>query len=280
VVSNRGLSEIGTVPGKGNTNHDGFVEVSFLNNDKKTNYLYRVGANAIIDLDITSVESSNALTVSMFGGAVYNRVITPPDESLGIVGFDRYTLGYGGGVNLGFEMGRLEVGSGFGYTAVRYEPIPLLVTRGFFNSGYTAEKFDFVELNVLSLPVYVQYSVFMDDRWRAYTNAGASLQVAYETNFYGVFPQDLPTGFARPRREESSFANRYGWFEGGSFRDNSFVTLNLGFGLERIFSKRTSLFIQPTYAHNLGYFSAGMGPTRDRIHSMSVYSGVRVRFRK
>ncbi len=231
---------------------------------------------------IKTPTSPASLVIGAFGGAAYNRVITPPDGDLGIVGFDRYTLGYGGGLALGMDFGRLEVGSGIGYTAVRYEPIPILVTRGSLDQGYTAEKFDFVELDVISLPIYVRYNAIMDKGWKAYATAGASLQVAYETNFYGVFPEGLglPDGLIRPRRGESSFNNRYGWLEGGGFWENSYVTLNLGFGVERAVNQSLGIFVQPTYSHNLGYFSEGMGPTHDRLHTMSVLTGVRLRLRK
>lgn len=230
-----------------------------------------------------NVPSSPAtLVIGAFGGAAYNRVITPPDGDLGIVGYDRYTLGYGGGLALGLDFGRLEVGSGIGYTAVRYDPLPILVTRGSLDQGYTAEKFDFVELDVISLPIYVRYNATMDKGWKAYATAGASLQVAYETNFYGVFPEGLglPEGLIRPRRGESSFNNRYGWLEGGGFWENSYVTLNLGIGVERVINQSLGVFVQPTYSHNLGYFSEGMGPTHDRLHTMSVLTGVRLRLRK
>lgn len=230
-----------------------------------------------------NVPSSPAsLVIGAFGGAAYNRVITPPDGDLGIVGYDRYTLGYGGGLALGLDFGRLEVGSGIGYTAVRYEPLPILVTRGSLDRGYTAEKFDFVELDVINLPIYVRYNAIMDKGWKAYATTGASLQVAYVTNFYGVFPEGLglPDGLIRPRRGESSFNNRYGWLEGGGFWENSYVTLNLGFGVERAINQSLGVFVQSTYSHNLGYFSEGMGPTHDRLHTMSVLTGVRLRLRK
>lgn len=219
------------------------------------------------------------LTVGMFASPTYNRVITPPDHTNDIYGYDRYTLGYGGGISLALDFGSFEFGGGLAYSAIRYDPIPLLVTRGVFNQGYTTEKFDFVELNVLTAPIYARYNVLWNDHWRIYGMAGASLKVAYETNFYGVFPSDLqlPEGLRPTPRRESSFGNRYGWFEGGSFRDNSFVTLDLGMGVERYFSERWSMFVQPTYMHNLGIFTGGMGPTHDRIHSLSILTGVRVR---
>jgi len=231
---------------------------------------------------IKAPASPASLVIGAFGGAAYNRVITPPDGDLGIVGYDRYTLGYGGGLAIGMDFGRLEVGSGIGYTAVRYDPLPILVTRGSLDQGYTAEKFDFVELDVVSLPIYVRYNAIMDKGWKAYAITGASLQVAYETNFYGVFPEGLglPDGLVRPRRGESSFNNRYGWLEGGGFWENSYVTLNLGIGVERVVNQSFSVFLQPTYSHNLGYFSEGMGPTHDRLHTMSVLTGVRLRLRK
>ena len=222
------------------------------------------------------------LNVGMYGDIAYNRIITPPDLDNDITGFDRYSLGYGGGFLIGLKKGALEVGSGVAYHAIRYEPIPLLVTRGFFNQGYTTEKFDFVELNVLSVPLYLQYDLLDNSQWRFYATTGAALNVAYETNFYAVFPEDLglPNGLRPTPRRQSTIGNRFGWFEGGSFRKNSYFTMNVGFGLERTFAERWSMFFQPTYLHNLGYYSDGMGPTHDRIHTMSILTGIRVQVKR
>lgn len=226
--------------------------------------------------------SKTQVYVGMYADIAYNRIITPPDLNNDIIGFDRYSLGYGGGFSLGIRKGSFEIGSGMAYHAIRYEPIPLLVTRGFFNQGYTTEKFDFVELNIISVPLYIQYDLLDKEGWRFYATTGAALNVAYETNFYAVFPEDLglPSGLRPTPRQQSSFGNRFGWFEGGSFRENSYFTLNLGVGLERSFAERWSMFLQPTYLRNLGYYSDGMGPTHDRIHTMSILTGIRVQVKR
>lgn len=252
----------------------------FIDPKRSSLTLHEAGNAALANL-IQSVPRAH-LNVGMYGDIAYNRIITPPDLDNEITGFDRYALGYGGGFLLGLKKGAFEVGSGMAYHAIRYEPIPLLVTRGFFNQGYTTEKFDFVELNVLSVPLYLQYDLLNNSQWRFYTTTGAALNVAYETNFYAVFPEDLglPNGLRPTPRRQSTIGNRFGWFEGGSFRKNSYFTLNLGFGLERTFAERWSMFLQPTYLHNLGYYSDGMGPTHDRIHTMSILTGIRVKVKR
>ncbi|HKK77376.1 MAG TPA: hypothetical protein VJ953_20020, partial [Saprospiraceae bacterium] len=54
--------------------------------------------------------SKAQLNVGMYGDIAYNRIITPPDLQNEITGFDRYSLGYGGGVLLGLKKGALEIG--------------------------------------------------------------------------------------------------------------------------------------------------------------------------
>jgi len=234
---------------------------------------------------------THALSISMYGGVDYNRIITPSQEPSiekngdvtdGYDGFDRFALGYGGGVSMGLGMGRWEVGAGLGYVAKQYAPIPLTFKTGAF-SGYTIEMLQNVELNIINLPIHTRYNFMDRGRWRLYGQLGASMQVAFEANYYVSYPrlEGLPSRVRQTPTQTSVVGDRSdGLFQGGNFWENAYMTANLGLGLERNVADRWSMFFQPTYQHTLGYFTDGIGPTSDRIHTMSVITGIRVRLQQ
>ncbi|MBK7476731.1 MAG: hypothetical protein IPI11_12235 [Haliscomenobacter sp.] len=219
------------------------------------------------------------LNIAMLGGADYNRVMTPPNYEFRIRGFDQYTLGYGGGILLGMEYGRLEIGSGFVYSAKQYTPLPVIFIKGNAQKGFVGEKLQRVQLNLVNLPVYVRYDAIKKDKWRAYVTGGASLQIAMEANYFISPPITLPPPATQTPVIESEIRSltNSGLLEGGPFKENSYVTANLGFGVEHFVSERWSIFTQPTYHQSIGYFSNGLGPNRDRIHTLSLWTGIRVR---
>jgi hypothetical protein len=218
------------------------------------------------------------LNVSMLGSADYNEVMTPPNYLYRIKGSDRYALGYGGGLLFGLEYGRMEIGSGLVYAAKQYRPLPVIFIRGNFQDGYMGESLQTVELNMINLPLYLRYDVLRKDKWRAYFSGGASLQVAFEANYYFAPPTAFPSFLAQTPAGESRLRNRIeGWFQGGPFKENSYVTANMAVGVERFVSERWGVFFQPTYHRSFGYFSNGLGPNLDRIHTFSIWTGIRVR---
>ncbi len=210
----------------------------------------------------------------MFGGPEYNRIITPSDYFLDVETneFDRYELGYSGGVSAGFGLGDWEIQSGFIYTAKEYPSINLLLRHGNSRDGYTVEQFKDVQLNIIQVPLNLRYNIFHYDRWRLYAIAGAALNVATQANYF--------IDKEGSRRSVLSERIENGWLEGGTFRENSFLTGNIGFGFERFVTSRWSFFAQPTYQHTVYSFNHGFGPTNDRMNTLSIYTGIRIRLKR
>ena len=217
------------------------------------------------------------LNVAMLGGADNNRVMTPPNYQFRLKGFDRYTTGYGGGILLGLEYGRMELGSGLVYSAKQYQPLPVIFVKGSNQKGFVANSLESIQLNLVNLPVYLRYDAIRKDKWRAYVTGGASLQIALGANYFISPPITLPAASQTPVVEGELEKPAGGWLEGGSFKENSYITANIGLGLERFVSERWSVFAQPTYHQSIGYFANGLGPNLDRIHTLSLWTGIRVR---
>lgn len=229
--------------------------------------------------------------IGMMGASDYNRIITPPVRvNTDIVSLDRYAIGYSGGITVGFESGRLEVETGFIYTAKRYYPLQVLYIEGSLKDGIFGGGIKQTEFDIVQVPLNFRYNFLSRDRWRIYGLAGASLHLVAQANYYIADLDDYAEenqNFPPPRNggrndnerpeglENQDF--QQGFLEGGNWLDNSYIGVNIGAGIERYMSPRWSLFAQPTYYHSLYYPNQGLGPVSDRIHTMSLFMGVKVR---
>lgn len=246
------------------------------------------GGQEVGEVSFTKNKTGLAFRVGMFGSAEYNHITVPSSEEKKLEEeLQRYAMGYGGGLSLGLETGRFEIETGAIYAARQY-PVGLVYVSGTVGSGLQGRRLEASELNIINVPLHVRYSFLRRGGWRAYALAGASLQVAFQRNYYvteeptyDFLPMQPPPP---PPPGEEPVIDRIrksglGWFEGGTFEENAYLTGNLGIGLERYINPRWSLFVQPTYQHSLQYFRVGLGPNADRINSLSVLFGAKVRLK-
>ena len=225
------------------------------------------------------------LMVSMFGSSDFNHISTPHfDEVTGKSdAIRRNNIGYGGGITLAFHAKKLLVETGLVYHFIKYQQVPNTLQFGSFNRGYFEQKWEEAEINLVQIPLHLQYSLYQRKRWNIYGLAGASLNVAAK-NIFAFQETDLSaTGQRSPNNSvgktiSEQAPNYNGLLEGGDLTTNSYITANFGFGLERYFSYRWSMFIQPVYRYN--FFLDGVGPENDLLHSGSIQIGTKVRLRK
>lgn len=248
---------------------------------------------------ITPLRARGRFSLSMFGGFDYNRVLTPDvliqtttapgGTTLYIPAYDRYTTGYSGGITTAFGKNRWEVETGIIYTVKQYQARPVLYVTGSVSEGFIGEGIRDIEMNVAAIPVQFRYDIVRLNRWKLYGSAGASLQVVMESN-YAVGDQDAfrsknfnpaPSNLDSPGHLRTTGLKTKnldgGWLQGGSFARNSFLTANAALGLEHRLTGRWSVYAQPTYHHSVIYFSQGLGPDSERLHTFSLFSGVRLR---
>ncbi|WP_169433362.1 outer membrane beta-barrel protein [Lewinella cohaerens] len=239
---------------------------------------------------IRPVERKTFLRIGFAGSPDYNRVITPSQEleDGSVVSYDRYSLGYSGGITLGVEHGKWEIETGAMYAVRRYQAIPTVYVTGTLREGYTGLGLRDFELNTVNIPLNFRYNFLLHDKWRMYAQGGASVNLILSANYY-LTDQAEFAGIARnPNANSGSSAldkpeplqNKAltaGWLEGGSFLQNATLYADFGVGLERYMTPNWSMFVQPTYHHSLPLFNDGLGPYRDRIHNFGIGMGVKVR---
>ena len=195
--------------------------------------------------------------------------------------YQRYRYGYGGGFALGFQLKRFLLETGVSYNFISYQQREEANIIGSFARGYIEEQWDDAELNMIQVPLNLQYSFLIKRKWRMYSLTGVSINMALQNNFNFQLEDQDHTASRSISLNESDIANEAslykGIFEGGGLRENSYLTANLGFGLERKFTYRWSLFLQPIYRRH--FLIDGIGPNEDRIHSSSVRFGAKVKIR-
>ncbi len=195
--------------------------------------------------------------------------------------YQRYRYGYGGGFALGFQLKKFLIETGVSYNFVSYQQREEARIIGSFARGYLEEQWDDAELNMVHVPLNIQYSFLVKRKWRMYGLTGVSINMALQNNFNFQLENQEQTSSRSISLNESEIASEAllykGIIEGGGFRENSYLTANLGFGIERKFTYRWSLFLQPIYRRH--FLIEGIGPNEDRIHSSSLRFGAKVKIR-
>lgn len=195
--------------------------------------------------------------------------------------YQRYRSGYGGGFALGFQLKRFLIETGISYNSVSYQQREEARIIGSFARGYVEETWDDAELSMVQVPLNIQYSFLLKRKWRIYSLTGVSINMALQNNYNFQLEDQENTASRSISLNESEIASEAllykGILEGGGFRENSYLTANLGFGVERKFTYRWSLFLQPVYRRH--FLIDGIGPNEDRIHSSSIRFGAKVKIR-
>jgi len=216
----------------------------------------------------------------------FDYIMTAHDNILDIDSYNHSTFGYGAGLSTSVLLGQWELESGFSYAARQYTPRVRNEIIGSVARGFIKLNLDKIQMNVLSIPLNLRYHFNSSlAKTHFYIHGGATLNVATHATYF-VKSESVSAG-RRPTLNETSklieesdtfdkiFSN--GWFEGGSYLENKYYSANLGFGFERKFSARYSVFGQATYSQFLE--NRGLGPNDDRFNSVNFTTGVRALFK-
>lgn len=214
-----------------------------------------------------------------------NFVVSPYDPVFGTPSDTTLAVGYGGGLMVAVHRNRWEWETGLLYTFKRYTPNTPRQLLGSLEY-LIEENFDGIQLDILQVPLHVRHNLWWHPRWSLWMHAGASAHLVlspyYDIRYREVTPllASVPSSEKDPdevleqsRLREKEFP--IGLLQGGSLRDNSWLTLNLGLGVERKLTDRLSLMAQPAIQYDLT--TRGFGPNADRLHALSLWLGMRWR---
>jgi hypothetical protein len=229
------------------------------------------------------------IRVGMYGSPNIDHIINPAGQigDQEIPSLNRYELGYTGGVSLGIGIDRFEVETGLAYTSKRYEPFEVQFVAGNLSKGFSNEAFKFFEYNTLSVPLNIKYDFFVKNNWHLYAYSGGTIHMTAQAFHHigTVTPsdenRDIPGSGERSdfiKELEKRLTN--GIFQGGGFRENTYLSVNAGLGVEKYIGERWSVFTQSNYQHTMGYQKGGLGPFKDVIHTFSISTGLKVRVKR
>ena len=202
------------------------------------------------------------------------------DQFLGIGSLTQKGAGYGSGFSLGFKYGRYEIETGLLYSAKTYHP-NIVDTYGTLGA-YKEKRFNAINLQVLQVPINLRhnYAVLGNGKWHLYAQTGMAMNIILRAQ-YDIPERPQPTSRWIPTDvAATSRLNRIDFNEGilggDSLKDNTFFTFNIGAGADYYLSPRWSIFMQPDVHYH--FSQTRIGPTKDRIHSISLSFGVRTSF--
>lgn len=194
-------------------------------------------------------------------------------EILDIRAFSEKGFGYGIGGTLGFKYGRWEIETGLMYAAKQYDPN--IVDTPKPNAKRT--HFQTVHLQTLHVPVNLRYnySVSGKGKWHLYAQTGAALNVIlraeYDLAEVSSISRSKVNDVTTSRINQIDFNN--GVLGGDGFKNNRFLSISMGAGVERYISPKWSMFIQPDF--NFHFSGNRIGTTEDRINTLSISFGAR-----
>ncbi|GEM_PF-4068881 len=214
-----------------------------------------------------------------------NLVISPYDPVFGIPSDTTIAVGFGVGMSLAWQHNRWEWATGLIYNIKRYTPNTPKQILG--SLGYLIEEnFTGIQLDIVQLPVSIRHQLGWHPRWRTYISAGASAHLVlspfYDIRHREIAPllalvpdseKDPEKILSQSRLREKDFP--VGLLRGGSLRNNSWWTLNMGLGVERQITDRLSIATQSIFTYDVK--KLGFGPNADRVHTLSLLMGLRWR---
>lgn len=191
-------------------------------------------------------------------------------------GYSTSSNGYGGGVAIGYRIGKWGVEAGLSYHKKQYRPEKEIEIYGNTVSGFYTSYAQNVSADVVSVPVKVTRRVAQFGQTTAHATAGVTTNFVVDKNYeYGstFHPgQSPPNSSASGDQKPKLRKNGQGILENGSLSDNVYASADVGLRVEHPVGRRFAAFVEPAYRLGLG--QQNIGPKPVKINTFSVQAGV------
>ncbi len=240
-----------------------------------------VETQLIIPLDCKDCKKMKVpaqIRVGMVSHIAHNAVYRAGNPLTNVSALTQNGFGYGSGFSIGFKYGRWELETGLAYADKQYDPNIIEQHGGIVNNGGIRQThFKNIALQTATIPVNLRfnYAILGKGKWHFYTQAGASLNMILraEYDFAETVSNGRWTGSNASTARISRIDYNNGILAGDGLKENRYLTINMGTGLEYYLSPRWSIFLQPDFHY---HFSGNrIGPNQDRINTLSLAFGVR-----
>ena len=217
--------------------------------------------------------------VSFWTGNDVNLINTPFDRFYSVASYKKEALSNAYGVNISKQSSSVEIQSGLAYTLKEYQPKKVNDQYGPFGDNYFEKTLDKITYNLVSIPLNIKYHGLQGNGWSAYLMAGAALNLVVNADY------DITERLVKGKPDASRYIPEVarldskpfikGILNGDRFKDNYYVTVGFGFGIEKNIFRNTALYIQPSYFNHILSNNIGIGPNKDKIHTSSLQVGIK-----
>jgi hypothetical protein len=185
--------------------------------------------------------------------------------------------GYGGGMAVGYRIGKWGVEAGLSYNRKQYQPKKEIeIYDGNTVNGFYGSFAKNVDADMVSVPVKVTRRVARFGQMTAHATAGLTTNIALDKSYqYGstFYPGQAPPSPNPVANQQPTLRkNGKGLLEKGSLNGNVYASADVGLRLEHPVGRHFAAFVEPTYRHALG--KNGVGPQPTKINTFSVQAGV------
>ncbi len=201
-----------------------------------------------------------------------NYIMTPYEAGSNEAAYNSPVWGYGAGVSISYQKGKLELESGFNYSNRKYQPRTTILQNTNPRSTYESYSVKSINMDIVEVPVNLRYHFAKKQKVKLYASAGVSMNLAMNTNYERV--EYYPVLSPLQPRIAAVNPIKDGILHGGDFGKNSFLAANIGAGMEYALTQKHSVFLQTAYQHSLS--ETGVGPKNDRQNNFSIQAGARI----
>jgi hypothetical protein len=194
-----------------------------------------------------------------------------------------WSLSKGIGLVVGIRKKKVELETGLAYNTLKYEPnLPSEILEGrlFNGPAFSTQLTKEVDLGIVNVPINIKIHLEDSKRWHLYTMAGVSFNASVKMETANFEPTSFDVGAANSRSSKDRDFPVYGEPYKISLNknvNNFYYTANLGMGVEYKITPVHSVYVQPQYERQFG--KSAIGSRGDRINSMTVQGGVKMRFK-
>lgn len=190
-------------------------------------------------------------------------------------GYSNSSNGYGGGMAIGYRIGKWGVEAGLSYNRRHYQPKKEVEIYDITANGLYGSYAKSVDADFVSLPVKVTRRVAQFGQVTVHATAGVTTNVALDKSFrYGsvFYPAPSASGNPDPAQQPKLRKNGKGVLESGSFGGNVYASADVGVRVEQPIGRQIAAFVEPSYRLAMG--KKGIGPNPAKVNTFSVQAGV------
>lgn len=233
----------------------------------------------LMPMEISKIKPKARLALAAFVSGDINLINTPFDKLYSLASYNKEAFNNSYGFHISTQKNNLEVESGLGYAKRQYQPRLVTEAYGQFADHYFEKSLNKISFDIVNVPLNLKYHYINKAGWSTYLMVGMALNLIVNAEYdihEALKSGRPPAGRYTPdqaRLDEKPFIT--GLFHGDNIKDNYFVSVGFGLGIEKTFANQTSVYIQPSYQRQIFSNDIGIGPNKDKIHTSSLQFGVK-----